>query len=118
MATSDDRRSIECNQVFIGRERELQWLLDFYRGHRGAIVISGPPSIGTVTSPIERIWINSLQIRFLRDAGMLVITPPIPDVSKWRQKMHLVTTGAENALMQISKAGHSVAAIDTYLDAE
>jgi hypothetical protein len=73
---------------------------------------------GTVSSPIERIWMNSLQVRFLRDAGMLVVTPPIPDVSKWRGEMLRAIAHSESVLTQVRKAGYSLGAVDTYLDAE
>lgn len=71
---------------------------------------------GRVRSPIERIWINSLQIQFLRDADMLVVTPPIQDVEKWRREMLRAIEHAQSIIDGIHKAGYSLGAIDTYLD--
>jgi hypothetical protein len=73
---------------------------------------------GTVTSPIERIWMNSLQVQFLLDANMLVVTPPIPDVEKWRREMIFAIEHAQHVLERIHESGHSIGEIDTYLDDE
>lgn len=73
---------------------------------------------GRVTSPIERIWMNSLQIQFLRDARMLVVTPPIPDVVKWQGDMLRAIKRAEHLLKRIREAGYSLGSIETYLDDE
>lgn len=41
----DDNR-LELNPAFFGRQRELAWLFDRFRGRGTSIVISGPPGVG------------------------------------------------------------------------
>lgn len=71
---------------------------------------------GRVTSPIERIWINSLQVRFLRDAWMLVITPPISDVGRWRSVISRGIVETECVTERARSSGHSLYEFDTYLE--
>ena len=92
---------------------------DFYAEGLGILVKKHCDLVfGTVTSPIERVWMNSLQVQFLRDAGMLVVTPSIPDVAKWRNDMLQAIQRAQRVLDGIHKAGYSLSSVDEYLDDE
>jgi hypothetical protein len=69
-------------------------------------------------SPIERVWMNSLQIQFLRDADMLVTTPPIADVVAWRTDMVKAITHAQVRIDAWNKTGRPITALKDYLDDE
>jgi restriction system protein len=47
MLVEDNR--LELNPTFFGRQKELEWLFNRYRGRRTPIVISGAPGVGKTT---------------------------------------------------------------------
>jgi restriction system protein len=61
MASFEDRQSNELNPVFVGRERELEWLSDFLKRRRGAIVIAGPAGVGKTTLVTQ--FLASVRVR-------------------------------------------------------
>lgn len=46
MTNPEDWGPSAHNPVFFGREREMEWLFDRFRGRRAPIIISGPPGVG------------------------------------------------------------------------
>lgn len=69
-------------------------------------------------SPIEKMWMNSLHIQFLRSASMLVVTPPVADFPSHFSTVHNVIEGVGEFLKFYQSRGGKVNEIEEYLDGE
>lgn len=69
-------------------------------------------------SPIEKMWMNSLQVQFLRSAEVLVVTPPVSDFPAHFKTIHRTIKGAAAFFSRYLKEGGGigVGAIESYLD--
>lgn len=67
-------------------------------------------------SPIERVWINSLQTQFLRCSSMLVTTPPIPDFPAFYSNFQRTLVAVDRFLKWHRRNGGSLCNVDEYLD--
>lgn len=67
-------------------------------------------------SPIERIWMNSLHLQFLRSASMLVVTPPVPDFPSHFETVHGVIQRAGEFLRFYLSHGGKLDTLEEYLD--
>lgn len=71
---------------------------------------------GMVRSPIERVWINSLQVQFLRSSSMLVTTPRIVDFPAFHKSFSATLNRIDEFLEWYRGNGGTLAELDSYFD--
>lgn len=87
MASEEDWRPSELSPVFVGREKEMKWLIDRIRGHGELIVICGPAGVGK-TALLSQFLASArvrrpplvLTARFRSEAAMSEISERIEDL--------------------------------------